>query len=336
MAMRVESVLVVDQALAPSTTLDPINLPVNPLSFLRLTVRALNNTAVITNYRMIAAFMNFISNVEVRFKGHVIIGGSLEDLAILNALLTGFIPVQNNISEVDNEVRTATFIISFSRRPYWREEAFPAVRSGELTLHISSGAAVTGLDGFTIHVETVELLSVTPARFLKYTAQARTFASTGQNDIDLPIGNPILGIQVFATSVPTGVTRNATAREMRILVDNVETDYALVEWESLHGELGRRLKDYLAWQAHIHSVNAAGVAREDTEQPKFDSETVENYAYLDFDPLMDGSYALPTAGRSRVQLRVNADVADLIRISPVELFEIAQLPGLRAGAPGGR
>lgn len=332
MANIIRSVLRQDVALAPSTILEPITLPVNPLSFILLTVRALNDTGSLADYRFMAALLNFITNIEVQFKGHVIIGGSLLDLAVLNAVLTGFRPVQGNALHSDNDTRHVTFMISFSRVPFWREEAFPGVRSGELSLTITSGAAQTGIDGVTIQVETVELLGVTPARFLKYTTQSRTFSTVGNNDLDLPIGNPILGILVFGTTVPTGTSFNATAGAMRILVDNVEMDFANTNWESAHGELGRRVPSFQDWQGHIHSFVDAAAGEALTRQNQLIAESMENFAYLDFDPLKDMSYALVTEGKSRVQLRVTADVADLIRIMPVEFFNVSGLARTGGGA----
>lgn len=332
MANFIRSVLQQDVALAPSTTLDPIILPTNPLSHILITLRALNNTVSLADYRFLISFLNFISNLEVQFKGHVIIGGNLRDLAILNAVLTGFRPVQSNALHTNDDTRAVTFMISFSRVPFWREEAFPGVRSGELSLSITSAGAQTGLDGVTIQVETVELLGVTPMRFLKYTTQQRTFGATGNNDLDLPIGNAILGILVFGTTVPTGASFNATAGAMRILVDNVESDYANINWETAHGELGRRITSLHDWVGHVHSFVDAAAGEALTRQQQLSAQGMENYALLDFDPLKDGSYSLITEGKSRVQLRVNADVADLIRIVPVELFSVAGLARSGGGA----
>lgn len=325
MANIIRSVIQQDVALAPSITLDPIILPGNPLSNILFTIRALNNTGTITDHSFIGDLLAFITSVELRFKGQVIFGGSMVDLAILNGILTGFSPVQGNVVETNNDVRFATFLLSLSRVPYWREEAFPAVRAGDLTLNITSGAAPAGLDGFTIQVEITELLGATPTRFVKYTTQTRTFTATGQNDIDLPIGNPILGLLLFGTTVPVGASFNASLGAMRVLVENKEEDYANTNWETLHGELGRRLMNYHMWQGHFHGVNAAGAGQEDTQEQQFTAETMENYAYMDFDPLRDGSFALETEGKSRVQLRVTADVADLVRVLPVELFNVGDL-----------
>ena len=63
-----------------------------------------------------------------------------------------------------------------------------------------------------------------------------------------------------------------------------------------------------------------------------EQEVTENYAYLDFDPLNDMSFALMTANRARVHLRINADVADAIRVIPVEMVSVRAVGGARPGA----
>ncbi len=82
MAQFLRSVLQQDVALAVSTVQDPVDLPVNPLSHILLTVKALNNTGTVTDHRFLIALMRFISNIEVLFKGQAIIQGNLTDLAI--------------------------------------------------------------------------------------------------------------------------------------------------------------------------------------------------------------------------------------------------------------
>jgi len=37
----------------------------------------------------------------------------------------------------------------------------------------------------------------------------------------------------------------------------------------------------------------------------------------------DDSYLLETKGRARIHLRINADVADAIRVIPLELIDVA-------------
>ena len=322
MAQFLRTVLQQDVSLAPSTVQDPIDLPVNPLSHILVTVKALNDTGALTDHRFISSLAAFLSNVEVLFKGQAIMQGSMVDLAILNSILTGHPPFQSNAVETDDDVRMATFLLSFSRRLFWLEEAFPPSRRGELQLRLTSGANPTGLDTLVVQTETVEMLDATPRRFLKYTTASKTPTATGDHDVDLPIGNDILGIQLFGTTTPTGASFNASIGQVRVLVDNVETGYAQTNWETLHGELGQRLGSNSDWRGHIHSVNAAGAGREDTEQQEVESETTEQYAYLDYDPLKDGNFALKTQGRGRVHLRINADVADAIRTIPVEMINV--------------
>ena len=329
MAQFLRSVLQQDVALAASTVQEPVDLPVNPLSHILITVKALNDTGTITDYTFLSSLLAFISNIEVTFKGQAIISGSLTDLAVLNGILTGFTPLQINAGETNNDSRGVTVMLSFSRRPYWLEEAFPPVRRGELQIRFTSGAAPTGLDGLILQTETVELLDTQPMRFLKYTTASKTPSATGDHDVDLPIGNPIIGVLLFGTTIPTGAVFTASINQVRSLVDNVEVGYANANWETLHGEMGRRLRSQFDWQGVFHGVNAAGAGQEDTQQQQLSQNVTENFGFLDFDPLMDMQYALQTANRARVHLRIDAGVADAIRSIPIEMVSVSRTAGAR-------
>lgn len=328
MAQFLRSVLIQDASLAASTTRDPDDLPVNPLSHILITLRALNNTATIGNYRYLQELLSFISTVRVIFRGQSIIEGSLRDLALLNILLTGHRPVQSNAIKTDNDVRMVTVLLSFSRVPYWADEAFPAVRKGELQLQFVSGAAPTGFDTLILQVETVELLDARPTRFLKYTTISKTPSATGDHDVEIPIGNKILDILMFGTTTPTGGVYTASIGTARLLVDNVEMGYANANWETLHGELGRRVGSLADLMGHTHSfADTATVQESDTKEQALVENWLENYALLDYDPLRDGQHAIDTRNRARVHLRISADFADAIRVIPVELIELAAPAG---------
>jgi hypothetical protein len=74
---------------------------------------------------------------------------------------------------------------------------------------------------------------------------------------------------------------------------------------------------------HIHSVNAAGVAREDTLEPEVGASIDDNYALVDLDPLHDDSFGMETDGASRVHLRIEAETADAVRFLPIERVKSA-------------
>ncbi len=320
------SVIQQDVALTASAATDLIDLPVNPLSHLLLTLRGRNDTGTLSNYRMLTQFLDFVTNVEILYRGQAVISGSLRDLAVMNAVLTGFTPGLGQVFNTDNDFRFATFMLSFSRIPYDPMEAFPASSRGELQFRLTAGAAHTGMDAFFLQLETVELINANPKQFLKYTSYTGTGTSTGELDRDLPRGNPLLGVGLFATTVGNTTSAANTIEQVKLLVDNREMYYSLSNWESLHGELQRRIPTSLSLQAHTHNVGASATfltAPADTDQPELVEEVIENHAYLDFDPLKDGTYALQTEGRGRVAMRINYGDTNAMRFMPVELVAVS-------------
>jgi len=318
-------IIVQNETFAVSTTRTD-DLPVNPLSVVLVTLRMLNNNATVADFSSINAVLNQIAKLEILYKGSAIISGSFADLARLYGVLMRHVPMQTKVSLTDNDMRTLTVPILLGRRPYDAAECFPAVRRGELQLQMTTAAAQTGVDTPVVQVETVEILEATPQRFLKATTISRTFPATGDNDVDLPIGNKLAGTLLFGTTAPTGAAVTATIGQLRLLVDNVESYYARTNWETLHNELSRYYQESVAggaFQAEEHgaAANAAGDLLKTGEHGQ--TGFFNNYAYLDFDPLKDDSYLLDTAGHSRIHLRVNAGVADAMRAIPVELVDVA-------------
>lgn len=318
----VRSVLAQDEAVTASTVIT-YDLPVNALSHILFTLKCLNDTGTITNYRLFARILSMVSKIEVLYKGQAIWSGSLRDICMLGWLLTGKQPWGGNYIKTDNDVRFSTVLLPMGRRLLDPEEAFPPSRKGELQLQVTYAAAQTGFDAVVAQIETVEMLEVQPKQFLKATTMAKTPGATGFHDMDLPIGNPLLGVLLFSTTVPTGASYNASVGQVKMLLDNVEHGYSFANWESLHGEIFHR-GGHLELAEHTHRNNQATAGTEDnTGIQQYDDAYLQHYAYLDYDPHRDGSWALETAGHSRVNLRINAEpTADEIRVMPVELIRV--------------
>lgn len=317
-------VLVQDETLAVST-LRTDDLPVNPLSMILVTIRSLNDTTSLGNFSLVNALLNQIAKLEVLYKGSAVVSGSLADLARMTGLLLHRGPAQTAASYTDNTTRSVTVPILLGRKPFWADECFPAVRRGELQLQLTSAAAQTGVDNLTVQIETIELPEAKPTRFMKYTTITKTPTATGDHDVDLPIGNKIAHALLFGTTVPTAASFNASIGQLRLLVDNIESYYARANWETLHNEMQRRVQESCQSSVHQHLENVAGAYTQNviTDDNNSSVGFYDSYALLDFDPLEDSSYLLETAGRARIHLRINADVADLIRIIPTELIDVA-------------
>ena len=317
------------QTLTASADITPVDLPVNPLSQLVLTLALTKNVAAqATNLgNTLTAILGTITDLSVRHRGENIIQGSLTDIAVLNSVLTGHVPGVGEMGQADNEVQFVSIPLNFSRKPFMHDEAFPATQRGNLRFFMTAGSLSSLYDAASWSLEAVELIEDNPSRFLKYTTLTRALSATGRQKIPLPIGNPLLGIQLFDPSDEVDATMSYAFGKVKLLKDNVEQYFAESNWESLRDCLSRRVPSWrMAW-GHQHAQAAADTS---TGQEIFTAADVPplQYGYLDFDPLMDSSYALDTEGSSSLDLDMNSDVSSgTVRVIPVEMIEI---PGAAA------
>lgn len=280
----------------------PFDLAVNPISFLLLHVRA----EATVNPADFAQLLGHIQSVQVTFKGTQIMNVSGVDLARLVHQIWGkAIPIEN-FSTVSPGLVSFTLPIPFSRKPYWSKEAFPATRRGELTYTVTRTQALTNIANPVFSLEAVQMLEAEPTQFLKMVTLSRAIVA-GDSDFEMPIGNPFVGLQVFSPTAMGNAPISETIRRMRLLLDNVEFDYADTAFD---------VARTIGWLRGADFTNYVGVP-----------SLLRNYAYLDFDPLMDDSMMVETEGRASVKLRFQPDVGGTVRVIPVELVK---LPG--AGA----
>ncbi|MGH8908603.1 MAG: hypothetical protein ACRD0K_19415 [Egibacteraceae bacterium] len=300
----------------------PVDLPVNPVSMLYLTL-FLEEPAqqVAITWTLLSDFFAAIDNIRLRHKGQEIIQGTLADIMMLNGILHRGRPHGTHFSGIGNN-KSMTFPISLSRVPYWHDEAFPATSRGNLTfsfnvLDITPGTA-TALQWA---LEVVELIEDTPTRYLKYTTNTRALTATGRQRVPLPLGNEILGVLLFDPSTEIAVTETFAWGKVKLMKDNVEQYYAESNWESLRGDIGNRVP-WIHDLGHVHVFEPVAGTVTSQEQTRL-NEPPHQYGYLDFDPLKDGSFSLETEGASDVELDLNSDVSTgTARYLPVELVAV--------------
>jgi hypothetical protein len=312
------------QSLTPSADIAPVDLPVNPLSHLILTIELTltGSQAGANTFRTVQPFMDMITDLSVRLRGENIVQGSLADLAVLNAVLHGYGPALVETHPTATGGRSASFVISFSRVPYWEEEALPPSTRGQLRFHMTAGALPTGYTSARWALEAVELIESEPARYLKYTTLTRALTATGRQRVPLPLGNDLVGVLLFDPASEADATRQYGWRKTKVMVDNVEQYYAESNWESLRETLERRCAAYRLRWGHQHE-EATADTRTSQEHSVIAGTPPLQYGYLDFDPLRDGRFLLDTAGRASVELDLNSDVSTgTIRYLPVELISI--------------
>lgn len=312
------------QTLTASVDITPVDLPVNPISHLILTLEGTGTArTTLGNYSYLDDFVTGITDLSVRHRGENIMQGSLRDLMMVNALLHSYFPWGEKPDGDVGKVRSMSFLLSFSRRPYWHEEAFPATQRGNLRFYMTAAALPTGFSARRWALEAVELIEDTPRQFLKYTTLTRALSATGRQRMPLPIGNDLLGLLLFD---PTAVTTDATDyafQKVKLFKDSVEQYFAESNWESLHDYAGRRGVYPSALNGHLHFLTQVAAAGEVEEQEYNTGQGARSYAYMDFDPLNDGSYALETAGAAQLDIDLNSDVSTgTVRVLPVELVKV--------------
>ena len=163
-------------------------------------------------------------------------------------------------------------------------------------------------------VESIQLLDANPERFLRMITQSRAL-TVGDPDFELPKGNDYAGILMFEPDVADAGVATGNIRDVRLLVDEVEFGIANARFEAMRDGFEYKGKAFDSYG--------------------FDAlPPLANYGFIDFDPLKDDSYLLPTIGRSSVKLRPTLDGAETIRVVPIELVRVEPLRtgGVTGGA----
>jgi hypothetical protein len=311
----------------PSTTIVPINLPVNPLAKLILTIRGTEVAQTAADvYRMIAFFRTFVTNLFIAHKGENVIQGSLTDLAMINAVYCKDYPAPFAKTPTTAVVRSCAFPLNFSPVPLWHDWGFPATSRGNLLFNATFGALPAGFSAMTFQIESIEMIEDDPAQHLKYITNTKTPTATGQDDRALPIGNPLLGILLFDPNQLGATLGQRLWGQTKLLKDNVEQYIALSDWEALRQAMYQReFFDLAVFDQRVQENLAAAYAQFANSAALIDGvdDAPSQYAYVDFDPISpsDQSYQMDTAGAADLKLRAFIDAGatlSTVRWLPIE------------------
>ncbi len=317
MAEFIHSILRTNAAIAADGD-QTFDLPVNPLSAILLHISPLNETSTITTFRLLEQLLSHVTNVRVTHKGASVVDASATDLAVLAMLYHRMSIWQSGAFETDGFRRSVVLPIIFGRRPWMSEECFPETKKGELQLTLTFDIAVASSDGLRISIETIELPDAAPVTVQKVTTLAQTFAATGQNDIDLPIGNVIRGILLFGTTAFTGASPGPTLGQLSVFKDNKQIGYTATDFETARGMMGLMGIPYPPDGRHIHSGTYTTTVAGDSRESEVGASIDDNYVLLPFDVTGDDEFALDTAGAGRINIRSVAEAAEAVRVLPIE------------------
>lgn len=292
---------VIMDARTSATEILPIDLPINPLSHLILTIEGLNATDEATYAEIIA----FINSVKVTHRGRSIISLEGEDLAAQNLYLFGSPGFMLHPIATDNLHRAFSLIIPFGRTLFNPDECYPGTRKGEMQCTLDLTALATSIDNGLVSLEAVELLDASPTKYLKSTLLSVSApGATGDSDVELPIGNSLLAVLIGMATFPTTSSFAFGVDDFKLLVDNVEHEYA-----------SARAPGMLADMMIKHPIFYRALAAQLAPVPA-------GYLWADFDPNGDGEYAVQTEQYSSVKARLTYGVDEAINVIPLELVSV--------------
>jgi hypothetical protein len=314
----IHSVLAQNDAVTAGTVIS-YDLPVNPLSFILLTLRFQQNKAdVQLDWDNVDAML---SKVEVLYKGSAIYSSNGSDLEALDCMLLGYVPWIHNRLGDDNEYTYFTFVIPLGRTLYAPRECFPRSTRGELILQITYASSFTDIDGVSAQIETVELPDAAPERFLRVTTLSVTPSAAGELDVELPIGHVLAGVLFFGTTVPLADANTQTLQYSQLLIDNRRRYFSHTNFECWHQLAGLRHFPPIAHGYHIHQLDSAAYAQYmDTAVVKYRNDRCIQHHWWDFDPTRDDLFLLNTRGAADVVARIYAGDTNALRVLPCELI----------------
>lgn len=303
------------------------DMSVNPLSVILINLKPLNDTGTLANWNNAIRLASAVNRATLLYKGQAIISMSGADIAAMNFLRWGMVPELVNADNTDNERRSLSLPIVLGRYPFSKSSLFPATGKGELVLELDLDIADTGYDGLRHSITCIELPAGTPKEYERRVTQTATWSATGNNDIDLPVGNLIRGFQLWGTTAFVGASPVPSWGEVSVLLDNAEAGFRSVPWEVLKTlqMLWGRLPLPASEDDHKHTVNAAGAGIEATAAGggyNDGAHPYANYAFIDYDPTGDDSFALDASKAKRLQIRANALTADAVRCTPIEVLRV--------------
>jgi len=284
-----------------ATEVKKIDLPVNPLSHLIISMDGYN----VTDEATLAEIIAFINKVTVTHLGKTVIDVQSEDLYAINTYLFRQKPILTAKIATDNQARCLSLIVPFGRKIFDPAECYPATRKGELTLSLDTTVPSASLDNSTLNIEAVELVGASPRQHLKLSELVVAApGATGDNNIELPIGNKIIAVQIRMTTFPGASSHTYGVDMAKILVDNKEFGYSAARAHCLVGDNLFRINN-----------QPGDIAAQGAIIPP-------NIVWLDYDPLGDGNFLLETAGKSSVKIRMTMGVNEATTLVVVELVAV--------------
>jgi hypothetical protein len=307
-----------DQFTLAANTEYTFELPVLPLSHIHLTLAFTQPTAN-ANFSLTDAFSN-ITRISLLVRGVSIVDLTAEELFVLmNFIWDGVGQLLRRTQAAAASRHYLTFLIPLARKPYDRETGLPPVERGQALLYFRTGA-LTGAPRMTIVAAGNP--QANPRAVMRAVRAVRSITATGDNDIDLALAAPLVGL-LFRDGASPLTSDASPIKTAKLLVNNKEVGISAINRETLFAETLIATKDFYLTGDHFHIENTAAAYTQNatTLQQAF-TDTLLQWAGILFDIDKDLSNLFEFNPGDKVQIRVNATATGEVRVIPVEAFPV--------------
>jgi|GEM_PF-2337937 len=268
-----------------------------------------------------------ISSFQVLYRGTAIWSLQAVDLYRLGIPLAGWDPPIYTVGQGAAARKLMHILVPFTRNLYSTFECMPATVRGEMQTVITTTADPGTYNNYVYTLEWVQLPDAAPAQFIRATQLQVTPNSTGDFDVDLPRGAPLVGMGVvLSNSEPSSAL--ADIETIKILMANQDTWYAQVFMDSLRPMIGIYQNVFGENTVqHVHIENTAGAYAQNatTLSPMLATGPMREFGWMPFDPTNDGKFILDGTKALDLKARITFNAANTIRLLPVELWNPAMI-----------
>ena len=301
------------------------DFPVLPVSFGLLTITAVASSANTND--SVETMLSKIGSLNITFRGTQIWGVKPIDLYRLGLALVGWDAPLYQTSQGASSRRDIVLIIPFTRKPYDPFECFPATTRGECQSVINTIADPGNYGSYTYTLEWIQLPDAMPGQFIRATQLAITPNATGDYDVDLPRGAPLVGMGVVQSASEPAAS-SGDIEQIKILMANQDT------WYPGSFMLSMRALTGISWGTygngtilHTHIENTAGSYTQNasTLTQVINNSPAEEFGWMPFDPTHDGKYILDGTKALDLKARITFNATNTVRLLPVELWTPAMI-----------
>jgi len=303
-----------------------IDIPTEPISYLDFILTGINPTDT-GEELSIEDVLSQIDLITIKLNGADIISLTGEECAIYAMAVSGFLPTLTFEDDDAGQAFTLVFRIPFSRIPYNPNECYPATPRGNSKCRIQVIGAFTKVTNMDLTVVACRLPGATPPVMVAQDMIQETLAAIGTYDIDLTKQFPLVGLLMWSSQIPNSTVETAVIDQLSLFIGSDQTRLHDMPWCHLRGRLMEKMRNFGLLREHAHKLIEVAYAQGDSTSPQLqeDDSLWDHYAYVDFDPLLDGQHILRVKPGLKFVARVITTIAGYVHFIPVILRDTSDM-----------